>query len=421
MKTNIVEKQKERLTRCHNFLLRHPKIAMLSGVILLGNSSVEENVPTAYTDGLNKRYGAKFMEGLDDAQVNGLIMHENGHVFYRHVTHHKRLFHEDRQIANCAADFVVNDMIVRLDIKEVQLPPGALWNLQFRDWSVIQVFDYLRKRKQELDKQGGSQGKGSGSGETLNSDKSDKPQQTDIDQLLKNLGNEPQFDEHDIEAGAELDEKEMGEKIDRALRQGGILAGILGAKKDRSIEELLEPKINWREVMRDFITSHTVGKDEYTWRKFNRRLVANDVYMPATISESVGEIVVAIDTSGSIGGAELAAFAGELVSICDSVSPEAVRVLWWDTKVHAEQNFKGNYQSIATALKPVGGGGTKVSSVSEYLIKKSVNAECVVVFTDGFVENSINWNHAAPVLWMVTQNKSFVPPVGKKVFVEKEV
>jgi predicted metal-dependent peptidase len=422
-KDRTLEVQSERLTRAHNYLLRNPKVAMLSGIILLGKSSVEENVPTAYTDGLNKRYGALFMQKLNDEELNGLIMHENGHVFYRHVTHYKSLFKKDPKITNVAADFVVNDMIKRLDEPKIKLPPGALWNKMFRDWSLIQVYDYLKKRKEELDKQNdgqqddGQQGSGSPSGETLNNDQGE----TDIDKLLKNLGDDQTLDEHDFEAGAELDEKELGEKVDRALRQGGILAGILGAKKDRSIEELLEPKVDWREVLRDFVTANTIGKDEYSWRKFNRRMLANDMYLPSAISETIGEIVVAIDTSGSISGVELSAFAGELASICDSVTPEKVRVLWWDTKVHGEQIFQGNYTNITTMLKPEGGGGTRVSCVSEYLINKAVNAECVVVFTDGFVENNVQWSHTAPLLWLVTDNKGFQPPAGKKVLMEKEV
>jgi predicted metal-dependent peptidase len=417
--SKLVEKQTERLTRCHNYLLRNPKVSMLSGIILLGKSEVCEGIPTAYTDGLNKKYGAAFMESLPDEQVNGLIMHENGHVFYRHITHHKRLFREDPQLTNIAADFVVNDMIVRLDDAKIKLPPGAMWNTMFRNWSVTQVYDYLKKNKpKDNGGQGdGGQRGGSPSGETLNNEDG----QTDIKKLLDNLGNGQTLDEHDFEAGKEIDEKKLGEDIDRALRQGGILAGILGAKRDRSIEELLEPKINWREVLRDFVTAHTLGKDEYTWRKFNRRHVANDMYLPSTISETIGEIVVAIDTSGSIGGAELSAFTSELASICESVSPEAVRVLWWDTSVHAEQNFGSNYQNIVTSLKPVGGGGTRVSCVSEYLVKKAINAECVVVFTDGFVENDVQWSHSSPLLWLVTQAKDFQPPVGKKVFMDKEV
>ena len=421
-----MDKQEERLRKSHVFLLKHPKTMQLGGIILLGQSSVEDDVPTAYTDGLNKRYGRKFMANLNDAQVNGLVMHENGHVFFRHVTHHKRIFRENRKLANIAADFVVNDMIAVIDDPMIQLPPGAMWHTMFRNWSVIQVYDFLNKRKKELDKQQSkqpcdngnpnNQDKGSQGGETLNDEKG----QTDIDRLLKNLNDNDSLDEHDIEAGGEFDEKKIAEGIDKALREGGLLAGILGGNKSRQIEELLEPKVDWREALREFILSQCVGKDDYTWRKFNRRLLANDVYMPSTISETVGEITVAIDTSGSIGGRELAAFASELVSIADTVSPDKIRVVWWDSKVHGEQLFTGNYAGIEHMLKPMGGGGTMVSSVSEYLVSKNIQTECVIVFTDGFVENDIVWRHQAPLLWLVTQNKDFRPPVGKSVKLNEE-
>lgn len=418
-----MDKQEERLRRSHVYLLKHPKVMQLGGIILMGTSSVEEDVPTAYTDGLNKRYGRKFMEKLTDPQVNGLVMHENGHVFFRHVTHHKQIFREDRQLANIAADFVVNDMIVLLKETQIELPPGALWNEMFRNWSVVQVYDYLKKRKKELDKeepqggQGDGQDNGSQGGETLDNSKG----QTDVDRLLRNLDKHGPLDEHDIEAGGEFDEKDIGKKVDKALREGGLLAGILGGNKNRQIEELLEPRVDWREVLREFILSLCVGKDEYSWRKFNRRLLASDVYVPSTISEKVGEITVAIDTSGSIGGEQLAAFASELVSIADSVNPDKIRVIWWDTKVHGEQIFIGNYAGLEHMLKPKGGGGTKVSSVSEYLIDKNVQTECVVIFTDGYVESNPEWKHTAPVLWLVTENKSFNPPTGKTVKFDMEV
>ena len=108
----------------------------------------------------------------------------------------------------------------------------------------------------------------------------------------------------------------------------------------------------------------------------------------------------------------------DLVSICDLVSPDKVRVLWWDTEVHGEQVFSGNYQDIAKLLKPMGGGGTHVSCVNEYINKERINAECVIVFTDGYVESDITWNISSPTLWMITQNKNLDVPTGKKVMVD---
>ncbi len=94
------------------------------------------------------------------------------------------------------------------------------------------------------------------------------------------------------------------------------------------------------------MAAKAVGADEYAARQ-----MANDIYLPSVINESIGEIIVAIDTSGSIGSAEITEFATELVSICEVCQPEAVRVLWWDTQVHGEQVFKDNYSDIAKMLK----------------------------------------------------------------------
>jgi predicted metal-dependent peptidase len=163
------------------------------------------------------------------------------------------------------------------------------------------------------------------------------------------------------------------------------------------------------------------GKDEFTWRRMNKRQMANDIYMPSMENETIGEVIVAIDTSGSIGSVELTEFATELASICDLVQPEAVRVLWWDTMVHGEQVFKPeSFNNIGGLLKPLGGGGTHVGSVAKYINEKKLTAECVIVFTDGYVESDIEWNIVPPTLWMITQNRALEVPCGKKVIFDRE-
>jgi predicted metal-dependent peptidase len=145
-------------------------------------------------------------------------------------------------------------------------------------------------------------------------------------------------------------------------------------------------------------------------------VISNDIYLPTVENETIGEVVVAIDTSGSIGSHELSAFASELASVCTLCNPEQVRILWWDTQVHGEQVFKRDgYENIASVLKPIGGGGTVVSAVSKYINEKSIKAECVLMFTDGYLESDIVWDISAPTLWMIVGNNSFEPPAGKKV------
>jgi predicted metal-dependent peptidase len=422
-----MSKQEIRVKKAHIALMKHPETALYSGVMLMGKSEVvDDGCPTAYTDGVNKVYGRKFLEGVDtEPKVRGLVLHENLHVALKQLPRGKDMFDENRKLANIAADLVVNNIIE--DIKGtvngsseriVALPDGAVYDPMFQNWSMREIYNYLKKNCKggKKGKGGGGGGKGNDPADTGSGDSGDDDDDTiTINGKTYDLSD---ADEHDLDNLKDLTHgeiKEINDAIDKALREGGMLAGRMGAKVPRSISDLLEPKVDWRDEMRDFVTSSIKGKDEFTWRKLNKRQLVNDILCPSVENETIGELVVSIDTSGSIGGEQITEFATELVSICELCSPDKVRVLWWDTDVHGEQVFVGNYQDIAKLLKPVGGGGTHVSCVSEYINKERINAECVIVFTDGYVESDVTWNINSPTLWMVTENKSFEPPVGKKV------
>lgn len=406
--------EEQRLKKVHISLMKHPETALYSGVMMMGTSEIIDSAKvTAYTDGVNKKYGRTFIKALcaTDPELAGLVLHENLHIALRHLLHNRDLFMEDRSTANMAADYVVNAIIMGLKDKTiVKLPEGGLYDPKYENMSMREVYRILRQEKQEREKDRGDDEGDSGSGEG------------------EGLGNgdggadgEYLFDEHDYESNAATDHaqaQEMDNRIDRALREGALLAGRLGLDIPRSISQLLDVKVDWRQELADFITSYTRGKDEYTWRKFNRRQIANDLYFPSVEDEAVGEVVVAIDTSGSIGQEQIDVFAGELISLCSAVSPETLRVLWWDTMVHGEQKFDGDYDNIPQLLKPQGGGGTRVGCVSEYITKNNISPECVIVFTDGFVEDKVNWRVTAPTLWLVTHNKSWTPPAGRKVMFE---
>ena len=212
---------------------------------------------------------------------------------------------------------------------------------------------------------------------------------------------------------------EEGEKLEKAInqaiREGGMLASRLGAKVPRQIEQSLDKPLRWEDVLRDFVTSTARGKDEYTWRRFNRALLSNDILAPSSENETLTEVLISIDTSGSINQQIIAKFAVQVQAICDSCSPETVRVLWWDTEVHGEQVFAGDSPNIKDILKPLGGGGTYVSCVAKYIADKKYKPDCIVVFTDGYVENDVQWNVSADTLWLVTENERWTPPKGKKV------
>jgi predicted metal-dependent peptidase len=387
----------QRVQKSHVALMNNPKYCMYSGIFMLGKTEVRDDIPTAGTDGRNTYYGRKFVDKLDERELKGLILHENLHKAFRHTTVWKHLYKEHAQLANMACDYVINLMIADSDKdgKEVALPEGGCYDEQYRGMDAGEVYRKL-KEKQEKEKKNG---KGNGGGDP------DEEEPTG-------------FDEHDWDGADEMseaDKQELAREIDQALRQGAILAGKMKGGMPRELTEAMEAKINWREVLRDFVNSVCADKDNSTWRRPNRRWVDQDIYMPSAIGEAVGSIVVGIDTSGSIGQAEIGQFLGELLSICNHVQPESIELVYWDTKVAAHETYnRGDYEAIMSSTKPAGGGGTDPRCVPAYIKGKKLNPECVIMLTDGYVGSWGEWAH--PVFWGIT-TKRITADCGVSVYV----
>ena len=382
----MAKRLEDRLKRSHVLLMRHPETAFYSGIFMMGKSRIaDDDCPTAYTDGIDKVYGREFCSNLTDAEFRGLIMHENLHVALKHMSRFKAEFKDNAQLVNAAADYVVNDIIMSFEDKtHCMLPEGGLYDAKYHNWSVNQVIRALKKQQKE----GG------------------QPNLKTLDD--HGFGEE----EKQSKPMTGEEQKSLNKEVDKALREGKLLASRFSSVTPRAIDESLAPKIDWRLVLKDFVMSVTKGADEYTWRRFNKRYLADDIYLPSTENDTVGELVIAIDTSGSIGGKQLSAFASEVASICETCSPEKVRVLWWDTEIHGEQVFTSNYQDIANLLKPEGGGGTDAQCIVDYVNKKKINAEGVIVFTDGHFWKKPVWNTDIKTLWVVTDTQSYIPNNG---------
>jgi predicted metal-dependent peptidase len=383
----------QRLEKAVIDIMGNPKYVALAGVLMIGNKRVCKDTPTAYTNGCDEVYGADFIAKLNDAELRFLVLHECYHKLYRHLTTWLHLWNEDRNLANMACDYVINIKLVDDNADGFATMTGELtkgcYDSKYRGWDSAQVFHDLKKQQQE---QGGSNGSGTG------------------------------FDDHGWEDAKNMtaDEvRELARDIDEAIRQGALVAGKTGSGGLRDITELLQPQVDWREVLRDFVTTTCAGSDYSTWRRPNRRYIGAGVYLPSGISEQIGEIVVAIDTSGSIGSRELAAFLTEVKSIADTIHPEAVRILYWDTKVCADERYDNTeLDKLVASTKPAGGGGTDVRCVPEYMQKHQTKAQAVIVLTDGYLGGDWGqWHH--PVLWCVLDNKNARPDCGSTVHIEQ--
>jgi predicted metal-dependent peptidase len=368
----------------------HPDTMEYASVIMVGKYEVRDDVPTACTNGIDCKYGSKFIKDMADSDLRGLILHENLHKTFQHMFLWQHLYKEDGRTANMACDYVINIIIDDIRIRSngfITLPKGGLLDRKYEGMDSQTVYNMLREE---------GDGGGSGSGEGG-------------------------FDDHDWESGEAMSPEEVeqiGKDINQAIRQGQLMAGKLGGNQSRALGSLIEPKVNWREQLREFVSSTAVGKDISTWQRVNRRWLQHDVYMPSTITETVGRIVVAIDTSGSIGGPELDKFLSEVQGICINAMPEKVDLLYWDTEVAAHEVYtQEQLAKLTSSTKPKGGGGTDVACVSKYLKDNQIKPECVIVLTDGYIYGDWGtWN--APVLWTIVGGNKVVPPMGTTIHLD---
>ena len=400
----------QRIERTHVQLMKHPNFCLFSGLFMVGKVTVDDKCPSAKTNGVDVTYGRGFVDSLTDKALAFLILHENMHKAYRHLVVWKNLHKKNHQLANAACDFVINLQIRDYDPdgRDTEMPVDADGNVmglideKYRGMDTAQVFRMLEDEH-------GNGGKGKGKGDSEGGNETGQG-----------------LDDHDWEGAEEATPEEqeaVANEIERALRQGSILAGKMGGKVSRELQDLLTPKVDWREALRDFVKTSTQGKDQTTWRRLHKRYIGCDIIMPSSYDEKVGSILIGIDTSGSIGGEELAGFLGEVKSICDEVSPEKIDLLYWDTHVASHEVYQGNELSNLTeTTKPAGGGGTSPECVPRYMKKEVLNPECVIMLTDGYIGNQDpkDWEIGKPILWCIKGNERFNSDLvsGKVVHVE---
>lgn len=393
--SEVKDKEERKLKKVKIALMRNPIFALYQGVMMVGKTTLRDDLPTAATNGRDEIYGRKFVKELDEKELAFVVMHECMHKVYRHLTTWKKLHEENALLCNCACDYVINLKLKDIDPdgKYMRMPVKngkviGLVDEKYRGMNTKQVFDALKQDMED----GGGGGEG--------------------------------FDEHDWDGAKEMTDQEKEElhrEIDRAIRQGQIAAkkaGTGAGGRDLELEELMEPKVDWREVLREFVKSICNAKDASSWRRVNRRFIGNDIYLPTLIGERVGHIVIGIDTSGSIGGKELSEFLSEVKGIADEVRPERVDLLYWDSEVAAHEEYdEYSVANIVSSTKPRGGGGTSPSCVTAYLKDKGIKPECVIMLTDGYVGDDWGGEWPCPVMWTVVGGNTDVAPNGKTIHI----
>jgi predicted metal-dependent peptidase len=181
---------------------------------------------------------------------------------------------------------------------------------------------------------------------------------------------------------------------------------------DRPLSESRESRQDWRAILRDFVAATTPS--DYRWSPPNRRYIASGLYLPSVECRGLGEIVIAVDTSGSIGRLELEQFAGEISAISEEAQPGAIHVVYCDAAVQSAQQFG---PSERVRLEPKGGGGTDFRPAFEWVTKNDIAPVCLIYLTD-LCCDSYPEAPEYPVLWVTDSRRD--APFGETVRITLE-
>lgn len=351
------------------------------GVICMRWEVIEAHTDTMATDGNNLYYASKFVESISDAELVGVIVHEAMHVALMHML---RLGSRDKLVANMAMDFAINPTI---DSK-YKLPPGGCNDPKYAGWTFEDIYDDLMQNLPPPPPQGGCSGNNPGDG-----------QGGTWGQVFAPKGKDGQ-------AMSEAEMKVMEADMKSTVANAAAVAkkqGKMPANMERFIDKLLKPQVDWREKLRAVVTG--LYPVDYTWRRFNRRLADEGIYAPSIRREGAGEIVVAIDTSGSIGKKELTTFFSELAAISSEVMPERVHVLYIDADISGIDVFEHGDEIVA---RPRGGGGTDFRPAFTWADANVDNPQALVYFTDmygSFPQTPPSY----PTIWVSTSDVNQAP------------
>lgn len=357
-------------------------------------------VQTASTDGKMLWYNPDYIMSLPQDAVIGLVAHECGHPM---LAHHARMGGRNLERWNAAADLSLNPII--RDSGFV-LPDGGFFpgEGKFKDLppglSAEEYYELLPKKGGDAngDAPGGTGGSGGDDGDG-DGDGQPNPDPGGCGGVTKAGDGSP--------AAARQAEAEWKTKVAQAAQvakqRGQLPAGIA-----RLVEDLLEPKVDWRDVLREFV--NRVAKNDYSMLPPNRRYMTAGLYLPTLRSEELGEIVVAVDESGSIGDDILKRFASELQGILETFDVK-LTILHHDAAVNHVQEWSTSDGTIQ--LEPKGGGGTDHCPVFEWVEERGMTPTCMVCLTDlysRFPDREPDY----PVLWCTVGAGNQKAPWGQQ-------
>ena len=367
------------------------------------NKEVEVNIASVPTAGVGQDaqylyYNPKYFEKLNDKNMRAVLIHE---VFHLALGHLWRIGARDPQLWNIAADLAIN-----IEINEYQgmrLPKGCLLDKKYKGWATENIYQDLKKRIDQ--KQAGKSvrvGLADGQGGQDNKDF----KVTDSKEF--NGGCRGDHSKWYDKVGKDMSDKQKRRwkrMTQRAAEIHGKKQGTLPGELERLVKEGL-PKVDWREVLINYVVR---ADDDFTYRRPDRRFLNGDLIMPSMEEgEKLEEVVIAIDTSGSIDPNTLNKFAGEVKGLLKSFRYIKAYCCSWDTQVYDWKEI----DSYQVKVQYFGGGGTSTCCIFEEIEKRNIEPQVVLIFTDGYAE----YPETSPdydIIFLLTKHDYEKPPFGR--------
>jgi predicted metal-dependent peptidase len=371
-------------------LLRHPFFGNMATRLKIIDAT--DWCKTAATDGRNLYYSREFFEKLTTKQVEFVVAHEILHNIFDHLG---RKESRDARIFNIAADYCVNGQLIRDRIGEMPAEPKIYHDPKHYGKSAEQIYDeiYNAMDEEEL----------AALGQLLDdhSDWGDKD----------NNGTRPSYSKDEL--------KQIRDEIREATMQAANAAGAgnTPANIARMIKELTEPKMNWRELLRQQIQS-TI-KNDYSFMRPNRKGWHTGAILPGMKLDETIDVCIAIDMSGSIGDEQAKDFIAEIKGIMEEYKDYTIKLWCFDTRVYNEADFDAYSGDDILDYEVMGGGGTDFMANWEYMKEHDINPKKFIMFTDGYPWDSWGDEHYCDTLFIIHGNDTIVPPFGNHAYYEQ--
>jgi predicted metal-dependent peptidase len=373
-----------------------------------------ERIPTLCTDGEVLHYNKEYVKSLDEPQRMAAVLHEVLHVALGHLWRRGGRY---PHLWNYATDYVINGLLVR---NKLSLPTGGLHNAKYDGMNAEQVYDILKKSAKEMDcgfhmqidldsQDDGDDQKGQGDGDTQDQDENGEGQgegkPSDKKEPSKGKGkqksDQPGCDV--CKAHQMWDKVKANPKKAKAIerRFEATMEDIVRTRGTapagfESIVEALKPKEDWKKILMSYLSS---SKSDYDMMRRDRRTLDWDFYFPDLQDEQKLEnIVVAVDTSGSISDEELGIFLGEMKEILRLYPHTKGWLIECDAQVHQCIDLN---EAKKPKIQFYGRGGTSHLPVFAEVEKKELKPKVLIAFTDlytDFPQRHPNY----PVLWLAT-------------------